>query len=223
MRARTRRLHTEPVDTTSILAFTAVAALLTITPGADMALVTRNALAGGRLVALATAVGIVTGCLAWAAASALGVSAILAASTTAFTVLKLVGAAYLVILGLQTVWGARPSAPPREDERAGTSGRRGPAFRQGLLTNVLNPKIALFYGTLLPQFVVPGDPVLAKSLLLAAIHAALGLVWLSFYAWLVTTTGDWLRTPRIRRRLDRVTGSVLVALGLRIALERPSN
>jgi len=198
------------------LAFAGVAALLTVTPGADMALVTRSALAGGRRAALATTLGISLGVLAWAAASALGVAAVLATSPTAFAVLQLGGAAYLVVLGLQTLWRTRQAAPDRGEDRDRAE-RRTTAFRQGLLTNVLNPKIAVFYGTLLPQFLSPGDPALAISLVLAGIHVAFGLAWLTTYAWLVTRAGDVLRRPRARRALDRLTGTVLVALGLRIA------
>jgi len=198
------------------LAFAGVAALLTVTPGADMALVTRSALAGGRRAALATTLGISLGVLAWAAASALGVAAVLATSPTAFAVLQLGGAAYLVVLGLQTLWRTRQAAPDRGED-GDRAERRTTAFRQGLLTNVLNPKIAVFYGTLLPQFLSPGDPALAISLVLAGIHVAFGLAWLTTYAWLVTRAGDVLRRPRARRALDRLTGTVLVALGLRIA------
>jgi len=154
--------------------------------------------------------------LAWAAASALGVAAVLATSPTAFAVLQLGGAAYLVVLGLQTLWRTRQATPDRGEDRDRAE-RRTTAFRQGLLTNVLNPKIAVFYGTLLPQFLSPGDPALAISLVLAGIHVAFGLAWLTTYAWLVTRAGDVLRRPRARRALDRLTGTVLVALGLRIA------
>jgi threonine/homoserine/homoserine lactone efflux protein len=195
-----------------LLEFAAIAAVVTITPGADMALVTRNALRGGVRAAFLTALGIVTGCMAWAAASALGIAAVIAASSTAFTVLKLAGAVYLVWLGLRSI--ARPAVS--ESDAPAAPGD----FRQGLVTNLLNPKIAVFYSTLLPQFVGPGDPVLAKSLLLASIHGAMGVIWLSAYALVVTRAGDLLRRPRVRRVLDRVTGTVLIGLGVRLALER---
>lgn len=204
-----------------IVAFAGVAAVLTITPGVDMALVTRAALEGGRAVALRTTLGIVGGLLIWAAASAVGIAALLGASATAFTVLKLVGAAYLVLLGLRTIGGTlgqgsrqRPSVVP-----GGESSRAGAAFRQGLLTNLLNPKIAVFYATLLPQFIERGDPVLLKSLLLAAIHATMSLAWLSGYAAVVTRAGATLRRPAVSRTLERVTGVVLVGLGVRLALQ----
>ena len=207
-----------------VLTFAAVAALLTVTPGADMALVTRNALSGGRSAALQTTCGILLGCMAWAAASALGIAALLGASATGFTALKIVGAAYLVLLGLRTIWRARragaPARSPSEAERPGRGALGSSAFRQGVLTNLLNPKIAVFYSTLLPQFISVGDPVLLKSLLLSGIHGLMGLAWLSSYAWLVTSAGDVLRRPDVRRALDRVTGSVLVALGVRLAADR---
>lgn len=197
-----------------LLAFAGVAAVLTVTPGADMALVTRNALARGHAAAVRTALGITAGLLTWATASALGVAALLEASTTAFNVLKLVGAGYLAWLGLQAIRRAG-----RQGE-GDTARRAGGPFRQGLLTNLLNPKIAVFYSTLLPQFLSPGDPVLVTSLLLASIHGVLSVAWLSGYGWAVTRAGDVLRRPPVRRALDRLTGGVLIAFGARLALER---
>jgi threonine/homoserine/homoserine lactone efflux protein len=202
-----------------LAAFVGVAALLTITPGADMALVTRNALASGWRAALLTTLGINSGVLTWAAASAVGLAALLRASAEAFTVLRVAGGAYLALLGLQTLWRARGRAG-RPDPAGPRAPARPPgawAFRQGLLTNLLNPKIAVFYTAFLPQFIAPGDPVLAKSVLLAAIHNVMGLAWLSAYAWLVARAGDVLRRPWVKRLLDRVTGSVLVVLGARLA------
>jgi threonine/homoserine/homoserine lactone efflux protein len=206
-----------------LLAFSAVAAVLTVTPGADMALVTRNAVAGGMRAAVGTAIGIVAGCFAWAAASALGIAALLSASATAFTAVKIAGAAYLAMLGLQALLAARrrvkAPADPRDDPVGGAV-RLLAALRQGLLTNLLNPKIAVLYATLLPQFLSPGDPVMALSLTMAAIHGAMGLVWLSAYARVIVAAGDLLRRPRVRAALDAVTGTVLVALALRLATER---
>jgi threonine/homoserine/homoserine lactone efflux protein len=206
-----------------LLAFSAVAAVLTVTPGADMALVTRNAVAGGMRAAVGTAIGIVAGCFAWAAASALGIAALLSVSATAFTAVKVAGAAYLAMLGLQALLAARrrvkAPADPR-DEPVDAAVRPLAALRQGLLTNLLNPKIAVLYATLLPQFLSPGDPVMALSLTMAAIHGAMGLVWLSAYARVIVAAGDLLRRPRVRAALDAVTGTVLVALALRLATER---
>ena len=137
------------------LVFLGVITLLTITPGADMAMVSRSVFLGGRAAAFATTLGIAAGCMIWALASALGVAAVLAASETAYDALRLVGAAYLVWLGVQSLVAARRGHG--EDQRALAPGGRSP-FRQGLLTNLFNPKIALFYTTFLPQFIQPGDP-----------------------------------------------------------------
>jgi threonine/homoserine/homoserine lactone efflux protein len=199
------------------LLFLGVVTLLTITPGADMAMVSRSVLTGGRRDAFATTLGICAGCFAWAVVSAAGVAAVLAASQTAYDALRLVGAAYLVWLGVQSLLAARRG---HEAALAGErAGRRRP-FRQGLLTNVFNPKIAIFYTTFLPQFIGPGDPALLISMLLASVHIALGLVWLTAYAWLLDRAVTAFKSSRLRRALDALTGTVLVALGLRLAAER---
>jgi len=198
--------------------FVGIVALLTITPGADMAMVARSVFTGGRRDAFATTLGISAGCFAWACASALGVAAVLAASQTAYDALRLVGAAYLVWLGAQSLLAAR-----RGDYRevaAPAARRRGDPFRQGLLTNLFNPKIAIFYSTFLPQFIGPGGSALVVSMLLACVHIALGIVWLSLYAWLLARAVEAFKGSRLRRSLDALTGTVLVGLGLRLAAER---
>jgi threonine/homoserine/homoserine lactone efflux protein len=201
------------------LLFVGIAALLTITPGADMAMVSRSVLIGGRREAFATTLGILAGCLVWAIVSAVGVAAVLAASRTAYDALRLVGAAYLVWLGVQSLLAARRA--DYRDERVKRDGGGGAsAFRQGLLTNLFNPKIAVFYSTFLPQFIGPGDPALLLSILLAGIHIAFGLVWLTAYAWLLDRAVTTFKSSRVRRALDALTGTVLVALGLRLAAER---
>jgi threonine/homoserine/homoserine lactone efflux protein len=198
------------------LVFLGIVALLTITPGADMAMVARSVFSGGRRDAFATTLGISAGCLAWACASALGVAAVLAASQTAYDALRLVGAVYLIWLGIQSLLAARRGMAPV----AHTEGVKGKPFRQGLLTNLFNPKIAVFYSTFLPQFIGPGDSALAVSMLLACVHIALGIAWLSLYAWLLARAVEAFKGSRLRRALDAVTGTVLVGLGLRLAAER---
>jgi threonine/homoserine/homoserine lactone efflux protein len=197
--------------------FLGVIALLTITPGADMAMVARSVFTGGRRDAFATTLGISAGCFVWACASALGVAAVLAASQTAYDALRLVGAAYLVWLGVQSLLAARRGIAPVQ---GGSTPRQGHPFRQGLLTNLFNPKIAVFYSTFLPQFIGPGDPALLVSMLLACVHIALGIVWLSLYAWLLDRAVETFKGSRVRRALDALTGTVLVGLGLRLAAER---
>jgi threonine/homoserine/homoserine lactone efflux protein len=199
------------------LVFLGVITLLTITPGADMAMVSRSVFMGGRRDAFATTLGIAAGCLTWALASAAGVAAVLAASETAYDALRLAGAGYLVWLGVPSLLAAG-----REyvDDSAPDGGRRSRSpFRQGLLTNLFNPKIALFYTTFLPQFISPGDPVLLLSIAMAGVHIALGIVWLSAYAWLLDRAVATFKSSRLRRSLDALTGAVLVGLGIRVAAD----
>ena len=201
----------------NVVAFAAVAALIVVVPGPDMALVLRNGVLSGRRAAVATALGINTGLLVWAVAAALGIAAVLQASETAFTVLKLAGAAYLVWLGARALldaWRgseATTGPPPR---------RKSSPFRQGLLSNLFNPKIALVYTTLIPQFVDRGGSELAQTFLLAGVFIAMGLVWLTGYALLVARVGTLLRRSSVRRVVNAVAGAMLTALGIRLALER---
>src|SRR3989440_8553237 len=186
-------------------------------PGADMALVAKVTLLDGRRAAFFTSLGICAGLPVHATASALGLSLILATSAGAFRVVRLGGAAYLAYLGIRTI---RDSLRPASDAvvTAGRARTSRAAFAQGWLSNVLNPKVALFYLTFLPQFISPGDNVLAKSLLLAGIHAVLGLVWLPLYAYAIDRIGAVVRGAR--RWLERVSGAALIGLGVRLALER---
>jgi len=212
--------------TPSIWTFAAIAALLTIMPGADMALVARSSLLDGRRPAFFTTLGICLGLCVHATASALGLSAILRVSALAYTVVKAVGAGYLIYLGVQTIRGAaqrrtveQHGAPAAADLGAERS-LAARSFRQGFLTNLFNPKVAVFYLTFLPQFIAPGDPVLLKSLGLASIHIGMGLAWLTAYAWFLSSFRGVLNRPRVRRSLESVTGGLLVLLGLPLAWER---
>jgi threonine/homoserine/homoserine lactone efflux protein len=178
--------------------------------------VTKNALLHGRRSAQATAIGINLGILVWTIAAALGLAALIAASAAAFTVVKLAGAAYLIYLGVQALRGSRSELV---DGSPHTS-RRGSAFRQGLASNLLNPKIAVFFTSLLPQFVDAGQAGPQELLLLGALFNLMGLVWLLSYAALAARGRDLFRRPRVRRAIDRVTGVTLIGLGVRLAFER---
>jgi RhtB (resistance to homoserine/threonine) family protein len=204
----------------NITAFAGVAALVILAPGPDTALVTKNALRHGRRAALATSFGVVSGLIAWTLAAALGIAAIVRASETAFTLLKLVGAAYLIYLGVQALRASRRGhgadmpvgdGPPQQTSRA---------YRQGLLSNLANPKIAAFFTGFLPQFIAPGVSVTVPFLLLGAIFVAMTLGWLCIYALVASKAGGLLTRPRVRTALDRVTGVVLIGLGLRLVTER---
>ena len=200
-----------------LVAFVGVAAVLTILPGADMALVMRNVFALGRPRTMLTIAGIACGCLIHATASALGMSAVLATSATAFTVMKTAGAAYLIWIGVQSFRTRTDASDPGDRSRVS----RGTApFAQGFLTNVLNPKVAIFYLTFLPQFIAPGEPVFRRSLFLASVHIAMGVVWLSAYAWFIERLGAVLTRPTVKAWLERATGGLLIALGVRLAWDR---
>ena len=210
-----------------ILAFAGVAAVLTLIPGADTALVTRNTLTEGRRAALATTLGICSGLSVHATASALGLSAILRVSAIAYAIVRLVGAAYLAYLGVQTLCGAgekkkgvNGTSQAEITSRQANREASWRCFRQGVFTNLLNPKVALFYLTILPQFVSPKGSVLLQSLLLASIHIAMGLVWLSVYAYFLSGFRGVMNRPIVKSTLERVTGGLLLGLGLRLAWER---
>jgi threonine/homoserine/homoserine lactone efflux protein len=202
----------------ALLAFVAVAVLVICTPGPDTALLVRNTLSGGRASGVATAAGVTLGILIWVVAASAGVVALLRASEPVFQLLKLAGAAYLAYLGLVSLWAAVARRPhePRLRGSAPLVPRR--AFRQGLLSNLGNPKIAVFFASLLPQFVPDGSGAFAASLALGLLFATMGLAWLTMYAVVVAKLGDVLGGP-VRRILDAITGVILVALGVRVAAE----
>lgn len=200
-----------------IAAATVVLALLTISPGADMALVAKVTFQHGRSAAFVTTLGICSGLFVHATASALGLSVILATSADAFTAVKLAGAAYLAFLGIRSL---RASFVAHEPDAPAPPARSAAPFLQGWLSNVLNPKVAVFYLTFLPQFIDPRGNVLAQSLLLATLHAVMGVVWLTAYAYVLGRLARGLAGGALRRVLERVTGVVLVGLGVRLAFER---
>ena len=192
--------------------FLGVSAVVIVTPGQDTALTIRNTLLGGRRAGVGTAFGVVGGQLAWALATSAGLAALLLASAPLFTAIRLAGAAYLVVLGAQAL-AAAVRGRPHEDR---VHRRRSSSVRQGLLSNLGNPKMAVFFTSLLPQFAASFTGMLSLGLL----FAALTLSWLSLYALAVARASGLLRKTRVRRALDAVTGLALVALGLRVAAER---
>jgi threonine/homoserine/homoserine lactone efflux protein len=203
-------------------AFVAISVLLSITPGPDTALVTRNALVGGRRAGFFTVLGIGLGLLVWTVAASVGIAAILRASEPAFVAVKVVGSVYLVFLGAQAIWAAVGGTGGRI-ELEGPATRTLPprvAFRQGLVTNLGNPKIAIFFTSFLPQFAAGDDPSFLALLVLSLSFCAIGLTWLTLYNLGVAKAADFLRRPRVRRLVEGVTGVVLVAFGVRLALER---
>ena len=204
-----------------LVGFLGVAVLVIVTPGPDTALTIRNTLLGGRGAGIATAFGVVGGQAVWALATSLGVAALLVASEPAFAAVRLAGAAYLVFLGVQTLLGAWRGGPTELAAVSGSSGLPSrTAIRQGFLSNLGNPKMAAFFPSLLPQFAPAGEPAFLPLLALGLLFCTLTLVWLSAYAVVVARAGGFLRRSGVRRALEVTTGTVLVALGLRLATER---
>jgi threonine/homoserine/homoserine lactone efflux protein len=201
-----------------LLAFVGVSIAVVVIPGPDMALVTRNVVRHGRSAGFATSVGICTGVLGWAVAAGLGVSTILATSATAFTILKLAGAAYLIYLGISTL--RTRDEPIALDGQQASSMPWHRAWMQGVLSALLNPKLGVFFITLLPQFISPGDPPALRALQLAAVFDLIGLAWLTIYTAMLGAVGAALAREGPRRFMRWVTGTVLVGLGVRVALER---
>ena len=201
---------------TALLAYVAAAGLLAMTPGLDTAMVLRTAAVEGRRQAVLATLGIATGCLVWGLAVALGLGVVLAASRAAYTALKWAGAAYLVWLGAQLV--LRPRA--KFDLDAAAARRGDNWWARGLLTNLLNPKVGVFYVSFLPQFVPAGVPAAPFILLLAAIHVALGLCWCGALILATAPLKRWLQQRAVVGWLDRLTGAVFIGFGARLALER---
>lgn len=201
-----------------LVAFIGVAIVVVVLPGPDMALVARNVLRHGRSAGFATSIGICTGTIGWALAAAFGVSALLAASAIAFTALKLAGAAYLIFLGVTTL---RSHDVADADGTTAAPGLRWPrAWLQGTLSSLLNPKLGVFFLTLLPQFVAPGDPPTLRIIQLALLFDLIGLIWLLMYSTMLGAIGAVLNRPGPRRAMRWITGTILVGLGVRVALDR---
>ncbi len=201
---------------TQVIAFTVVAAALALTPGADTMLVIKNTLHSGKQAGWATTLGILSGTLFHALVSALGISVIIAQSEFMFQLIKVAGAGYLIWLGIQTLRSIRHAGDSVTDQKRK---RLRNSFNEGLITNLLNPKVAIFYIAFLPQFISPGDPVLAKSILLACIHNVMSLLWLGGLALALGSGHNWIQHRPVRSWLSGISGSILIGLGLRLALE----
>jgi threonine/homoserine/homoserine lactone efflux protein len=206
---------------TSFLAFLGVSAVVIMTPAPDTAVTVRNTLLGGRFAGILTALGISTGQAIWALATSFGVVALLVASEVLFLAVKYAGAAYLIWLGLHALIGAW-----RGDDGVAVARREGPrlkpgkAFAQGLMSDLGNPKMAVFFASLLPQFATPGEGLFTALMSLGLIFSLMTFLWLVAYAFVIAKAGEVLRRPAIRRWIESITGTLLVALGLRIAAEQ---
>jgi RhtB (resistance to homoserine/threonine) family protein len=203
-----------------LLVFVGVAAVVIVVPGPDTAVVTKNVLVHGRRAAFGTSLGVSAGLSVWTLAAAVGVASVVRASALAFTVLKLMGALYLVWLGVQAL---RAAGHAQSGVRVATMDKPAMGalggFRQGLLSDLANPKIGIFFTSLLPQFVDAGRPVLLPFLALGAVFVLMTVLWLSAYCLIAARAAETLQRPRVKAAMDRATGIVLIALGLRLAIE----
>lgn len=199
--------------------FVIMSLALIIMPGADVALVTKNTLTLGKRGGMATVFGITAGTLVHMLAAALGISAIIAQSAALFEIIKYIGAIYLIYLGVQSLLSLRKSAPlPPVVE----NGRKnsGSGFAQGLVSNVFNPKVAIFFLTFLPQFIVPGEHNLMQILIMGVTHAVLGVIWLTIYIYLIDAMRSLFQSQATHKVFQGVTGTMLLGLGIKLALEK---
>jgi threonine/homoserine/homoserine lactone efflux protein len=205
------------VVVTQFVALGGVVLLAAMSPGPDFAIVTRNAMISGRRAGMACGAGIAVGVFAWAVVTALGIAGLLAASAVAFTAVKLVGAGYLVVLGVRALLAARRGEYDSAEHLPGARTTGAPAaFRQGLVTNLLNPKVAVFFVALLPQF-LPASATTTDHLLLAGVAAGVTLTWFTVLAGVVSALRRLLTATRVRRGIDALMGTLLVGLGVRMA------
>jgi threonine/homoserine/homoserine lactone efflux protein len=201
-----------------VVGFGLIAVLVTITPGLDTALVLRAAITRGRRDAFATALGVIGGVVVWGAAAAVGVSALVTASSIAYDTLRLVGAAYMVWLGGRILWRlARRSAESVNGDGPAGAVSVWRAARTGLLTNLLNPKVGAFYVAALPQFIPPGTSALGMGLVLACVHALLSLAWFTLLVLGASAVRRWLQRPAVSRTVEGTTGIALIGFGARLA------
>ena len=204
---------------TQLLAFIGISLLLSVTPGPDMAVVTKNALAHGRRGVVLTTTGIALALAMWVSATAVGLSALLRASGELLFVLKLAGAAYLAYIGVRTLLESRRR--PSDFLAEAPAPAPGHAiFRQGFLSAISNPKLGVFFVTFLPQFVAPGQALLPRLLELGMVFAVIGWTWMNVYGLFITRIRDFITAPRVRQWMQRVTGVVLLGFGARLAVER---
>jgi threonine/homoserine/homoserine lactone efflux protein len=211
---------------TAVLSFVLLAGLLTLVPGLDTALVLRSSISKSRSFAFATALGINTGAMIWGVAAAVGVSALLAASEFAYHILTLAGAAYMIWLGASLLWTSllktKESATPAGEAAALTAGKNNDLFKgwlTGTGTNLLNPKVGVFYIATIPQFIPAGVSPLLMGILLAGVHCLLATVWFTLLIFGTGYAARWLKGARSIRIIDSITGTVLVGFGLKLALE----
>lgn len=203
----------------ALLSFAVVAGLLTIIPGLDTALILRSALTRGRVHAIASALGVCSGCLVWGIAAAVGASALLAASETAYRILTIAGALYMVGLGFWMLWSSFRRKAPSGPAPVIAGGSPWSAWLVGAGTNLLNPKVGAFYLASIPLFIPADSSPLVMGILLALVHNVIGLAWFAIIIGATGFAARWLKGPATARVVDGVTGVVLVGFGVRLAVQ----
>ncbi|WP_035793607.1 LysE family translocator [Kitasatospora mediocidica] len=210
--------------TTALCSFALVVGLLTLTPGLDTALILRTAALGRRRRAWGVVLGIQTGTLLWGSLTSLGVTALLTASRLGYDALRLGGACYLLWMGARMLWNTRQRVPadtttPTDEAPTSDPDSWSAGWRQGTLTNLLNPKVGVFYVAVLPQFIPAGAPHFTTGVLLTCVHVTLGLLWSTVLVGFAQALRARLQRPSARRVLDRITGTAIIAFGLRLAAD----
>lgn len=196
------------------LTFFLLSLFVVMSPGIDTALITKRTISGGQKDGYKMALGITSGSLVHTVAAAFGLSAILMQSAVAFEIVKTLGALYLIYLGISSFITRRKKNGTIHDE-----GKKGSAFKQGLLSNVLNPKVAMFFLTFLPQFVRPGGETTQQLLIMGVIYTLLSIGWFFVYVFFINFLRDWLMSPKVQSVMDKATGMVLIGFGLKLALD----
>ncbi|GED14306.1 hypothetical protein TS65_28360 [Aneurinibacillus migulanus] len=200
--------------------FLLMSIVLIILPGPDTGLVTQNTIAQGRRGGVQTALGSISGVIIHTLVAVVGLSAIIVKSAFLFSIFKYVGAFYLIYLGIMSLWAIKKKGIAIEDNKSEKKNASLSAFRQGFLTNVLNPKVAVFFLTFLPQFLEPGSNTFLQFLIMGLTYAALTLIWFLMYVYLIHSINVWMKKPSVQRAIQGISGIVLLSFGIKLALER---
>lgn len=200
----------------SLLSFAVLAGLLTLVPGIDTTLVLRTAIARGSKEAFVTLCGIASGVLVWGVAAAVGISALLLMSETAFLIVKYAGAAYLVYMGIQLFRYSKHHSEAQVEVKPQSLTR---SFFKGMTTNILNPKVGVFYMAVLPQFIWAGAPTWFAGIMLALVHVTEGMIWLSIIIYATSFARKFLSQPKTKMWIDRIAGSALIGFGIKTAFD----
>lgn len=200
--------------------FVLMCIFLIILPGPDTAIVTKNTLSVGKSGGLKTALGICCALLIHTSAAVLGLSAIIVKSAVLFSVFKYVGAVYLIYLGVKTVWSLRKKEEVSIEMNTKKQFENTSCFKQGFLTNILNPKIAVFFLTFLPQFVDAGSDTFIPFLLMGITYTVLTAIWFLLFIYLINQISAFMKKPKTQNLIEGFTGTILIGFGIKLALEK---